>query len=299
MFLGPRKTPLRRSDLLVLCRTCRQIIQRSEKEKMNLPIAGTGILLDTPEAIEAWIMERKARWPSAKRIEEKSAAKKAAQKRGEIPDQTTGHRFPETAGTAISQRKPSLNAHQHISTRSRRRGHGGNRPDIRHSERFAEPHSSTIAHYHQPISRPGVANTGPKNGASPSVRPLTPSSSISSGSGESLSDLDPITDAVSSKKATLEALAHSESIQTGEVSRMILRPIRITRRKACGSHPSKSSTDNFMHALLSTEIRATVSRVSQAIQFLVDNDLLEGVEEQVGDTEKVDYVTIISPSDGH
>lgn len=35
------------------------------------PIEGTNITLNTPEDIEKWIAERKARWPSAKRVAEK------------------------------------------------------------------------------------------------------------------------------------------------------------------------------------------------------------------------------------
>lgn len=35
-----------------------------------MTIPGTGILLNTPEAIEAWIQERKRNWPTAGRVHE-------------------------------------------------------------------------------------------------------------------------------------------------------------------------------------------------------------------------------------
>lgn len=37
-----------------------------------MPIPGTGITLDTPEAIDAWIAERKKRWPSTQRVQERA-----------------------------------------------------------------------------------------------------------------------------------------------------------------------------------------------------------------------------------
>ena len=37
----------------------------------NMTIPGTGISLNTPDAIEAWIAERKKNWPTAERVAEK------------------------------------------------------------------------------------------------------------------------------------------------------------------------------------------------------------------------------------
>jgi len=33
-----------------------------------VPIPGTGITLDTPEAVDAWIAERKKRYPTSQRV---------------------------------------------------------------------------------------------------------------------------------------------------------------------------------------------------------------------------------------
>jgi hypothetical protein len=40
-------------------------------------IEGTSIKLDTPEAIEAWIAERKAKWPTHKVIQDKVSSRQA------------------------------------------------------------------------------------------------------------------------------------------------------------------------------------------------------------------------------
>lgn len=45
-------------------------------------IEGTGLSLDTPEAVEKWIEDRKKRWPSKKVVEEKEKARDARVKAG-------------------------------------------------------------------------------------------------------------------------------------------------------------------------------------------------------------------------
>ncbi|WVQ85281.1 hypothetical protein IAT38_007446 [Cryptococcus sp. DSM 104549] len=69
-----------------------RVVERSEEEERFAkrkgplpPIQGTNITLNTPEDIEKWIAERKARWPSSKRMQEKEEERKAAIARGEIP----------------------------------------------------------------------------------------------------------------------------------------------------------------------------------------------------------------------
>ncbi|KAL5641272.1 hypothetical protein ACGC1H_001677 [Rhizoctonia solani] len=47
-------------------------------------ILGTDAKLDSPEAIAAWLEERKKRWPSAKRITEKAQHRREALERGQI-----------------------------------------------------------------------------------------------------------------------------------------------------------------------------------------------------------------------
>ncbi|KAK8865733.1 hypothetical protein IAR55_000879 [Kwoniella newhampshirensis] len=69
-----------------------RVVERSEEEERFAtrkgplpPIQGTNITLDTPEQIEKWIAERKAKWPSSRRMQEKAEERKAAIARGEFP----------------------------------------------------------------------------------------------------------------------------------------------------------------------------------------------------------------------
>ncbi|WVF70714.1 hypothetical protein IAT40_005507 [Kwoniella sp. CBS 6097] len=72
-------------------------VERSEEEERYArrkgpppPIQGTNITLNTPEEIEKWIAERKAKWPSAKRVQEKEEERQAAIARGDIPARGRG-----------------------------------------------------------------------------------------------------------------------------------------------------------------------------------------------------------------
>lgn len=50
-----------------------------------VPIQGTSIKLDTPEAIEQWIAERKKRFPTAQNVDDKQRKMREAIERGQIP----------------------------------------------------------------------------------------------------------------------------------------------------------------------------------------------------------------------
>ncbi|KAG8712765.1 hypothetical protein FRC09_019495, partial [Ceratobasidium sp. 395] len=50
----------------------------------SVAILGTDTKLDSPEAIAAWLEERKKRWPSAKRVSEKAQTRQEALERGQI-----------------------------------------------------------------------------------------------------------------------------------------------------------------------------------------------------------------------
>lgn len=61
--------------------------------RKKIPILGTTVSLDTPEAIEQWIAERKKRFPTASRVEEKQKNIEEARKRGQLDLGVT--RFPK------------------------------------------------------------------------------------------------------------------------------------------------------------------------------------------------------------
>ncbi|KDQ12844.1 hypothetical protein BOTBODRAFT_33990 [Botryobasidium botryosum FD-172 SS1] len=58
--------------------------KKEAKPTPAIPIPGTNIVLDTPDAIQKWIEERKRKWPSKQRIEEKEKERAEAIARGEI-----------------------------------------------------------------------------------------------------------------------------------------------------------------------------------------------------------------------
>lgn len=55
-----------------------------------IPIQGTTVILDSPEVLESWIAERKKRWPSVQRVEEKKRKMDEAIARGQLPVDGTG-----------------------------------------------------------------------------------------------------------------------------------------------------------------------------------------------------------------
>jgi hypothetical protein len=63
---------------------CAKLADFPTTNAMILPIQGTNITLDEQEVLEAWIAERKRRWPSAARVEEKRREREDAVTRGQI-----------------------------------------------------------------------------------------------------------------------------------------------------------------------------------------------------------------------
>lgn len=60
--------------------------------RKTVPIQGTSLMLDTPEALDAWLAERRKRWPTAERVKEKSVRMKEAIARGQLPPMSSNLR---------------------------------------------------------------------------------------------------------------------------------------------------------------------------------------------------------------
>lgn len=56
----------------------------TSRPRKPVPIQGTTLVLDSPEALDAWISERKRRWPTARRIEDKKQKMDEAIARGQL-----------------------------------------------------------------------------------------------------------------------------------------------------------------------------------------------------------------------
>jgi hypothetical protein len=70
-----------------------------------IPIQGTSIVLDSPETLDAWIAERKRRWPTAQRVQEKKLKMEEAIARGQLS--------PEDSGSRKKRQKLSESGVQH------------------------------------------------------------------------------------------------------------------------------------------------------------------------------------------
>lgn len=81
----------------------------SKPSKPVIPVEGTTIMLDTPEAIEKWIGERKKQFPSAANLAEKERVQEEKRARGELPLD------PQFGG----KKRRSSNWHQDNNTRDR------------------------------------------------------------------------------------------------------------------------------------------------------------------------------------
>lgn len=78
-----------------------------------LPIQGTSILLDSQDKIDAWLAERRKRWPSAATVQEKEQKYKEAVDRGEL--------FPSET-LSKKRRRPQDERSRDLTNNSRGRG---------------------------------------------------------------------------------------------------------------------------------------------------------------------------------
>ncbi|KAF8605140.1 hypothetical protein BDV93DRAFT_522009 [Ceratobasidium sp. AG-I] len=213
-------------------------------------ILGTDAKLDTPEAIAAWVEDRKKRWPSAKRVMEKAQSRQEALERGQILAEPQRLRHPTNdgdrgrgthaqrgrgrgrgRGREFSQQQPpgtregaavrqSTGPDLGWAGRARGRGRGTDRGNGVGTERNrgrgrghgrAAPSAPTPS---DPESK-GVAldsSTGTSAGLS-SDSDSIPDSDLES-DAESRSDMDPVRDAVPSKAAVIETVPTSMEIDS-------------------------------------------------------------------------------------
>lgn len=84
-----------------------------------VPIQGTSVVLNTPEALDAWLAERKKRWPTAQRIEEKKKKMEEAVVRGQLP--LVSNSFRGTKRPREGRKPQWNNTHRHkLSAQTKR-----------------------------------------------------------------------------------------------------------------------------------------------------------------------------------
>ncbi|KAG9126851.1 hypothetical protein FRC07_001708 [Ceratobasidium sp. 392] len=193
-------------------------------------ILGTDTKLDSPEAIAAWLEERKKRWPSAKRMAEKAQTRREALERGQIITEPQISRRSNSGGDrgngASSQRgRGRGRGRGRDITQNKFAPEGGNRGTDMGWGRRARGRGRGAgggvtlggergrgrggAHPGPPARAPDSSKLG-ENSASTSSSSTSTESSSDSGSDSSSdsgsddgseSDMDPVRDAISSKAA--------------------------------------------------------------------------------------------------
>ncbi|KZT44468.1 hypothetical protein SISSUDRAFT_1056816 [Sistotremastrum suecicum HHB10207 ss-3] len=239
-----------------------------------ITVFGTNILLNTPEAVDEWIAERKKRWPSKTRVEGKETTKKEALERGEIQMEEL-RRHGKRRRLDDAQDGGSKHSLGHIGQgRQRGRGRGrGRGSDIQRLQRKPAVLDETTATPSTPIQRVTSQQTQPRAEDTDSSDEEAP-------------------EEISSKPLPVQGVttpdnlpAHTEEPSAPDVVRETKPPPRKVGPHIKSQRNMFSERDSLLRNLLLPEIRHSVSTLSQAIHFLVENDFLEGVELKPGDAE--------------
>ena len=166
-----------------------------------VPIPGTGLTLDTPEAIDAWIAERRKRWPSKQHVEDKKRKAQEAADRGEIdPSELTSNKNRK-------RRKvdgDSLNTGGRDRGRWRGRRQGGRGRGII-DQQYKQPDSGWRGRGQSAGNTPVARTSSLPSSVSRTHEGLVQGTTTSSSEDDAISksdsdsDMDPIKDAVSSK----------------------------------------------------------------------------------------------------
>ncbi|KAK2461847.1 hypothetical protein APHAL10511_006310 [Amanita phalloides] len=198
-----------------------------------IPIHGTGVVLDTPAALEAWFVERKKRYPSTQRIVEKKRKLDEAIERGQIIPQDTP--FP---------RKRHRGQQQTV-------GKGNFRSGRKHGKKQLESINAVAKSVEEKRPRDDLVSSG---------------------------DSDEAPEIASSKVPS--TIDRPRATHPDRSNRRTSRPVP---KKT--PHNPFAARSSLLHSLLLPEIRMTISNLSQAIRFLVDNEFLTGVELTPGEAE--------------
>ncbi|KAH7883664.1 hypothetical protein F5I97DRAFT_1894632 [Phlebopus sp. FC_14] len=222
-----------------------------------IAIQGTSLVLDTQEAIDGWIAERKKQFPTAEKIEHKKRKLDEAAARGQLG--------PEDIGVGARKRRKYTNVKENVTGRHPgafvRRGRSS--WTLRGRERFGrrdipqDERRDRSAVQELDAAAGGDHSTGADSDADSSPE-------------------------VSSSKVPVKCMEPSSTSDHAVPS---------SPKRANRSHPAQpkklpwnpfASRPTLLRNLLLPEIRITVSNLSQAVRFLVDNDFLRDVELRPG-----------------
>ncbi|KAG6842582.1 hypothetical protein C0991_000108 [Blastosporella zonata] len=231
-----------------------------------IPIQGTNLILDKPEDLEAWLAERKRRWPTSERVEDKKRKMDEAIARGQLPEPS--HR-------GIKRPRTDEGGDNHYE---RGRGHGRGRGNSSYGRGRATDFGWK--------GRVGTS-TMPTKAQPSKAEALTPASDSSDSENndegpETVSSKAPVVSLQPEIPSKPLPNTAQEPQHTFTNQRPSKRPPLQPRKEP---HNPFASRPTLLRNLLLPEIRVTISNLSQAIRFLVDNDFLEGVEVTPGSAE--------------
>ncbi|KAF8560436.1 hypothetical protein OG21DRAFT_1401275 [Imleria badia] len=236
-----------------------------------LAIQGTSLVLDTPETISAWIAERKRRFPTDDKIQDKKRKLEEAVARGQLT--------PEDVG-AGARKKYRQNLGQNTTYAEGGskgfRGKGHQRGKGRRREGLVQREEPQTENVDDSTSKLTDAKTKCTREASPN--------------SASTADDDEAPEVVSSKAPTVSLCIpevdarHANEVQMSHAYSQE-SPRRISQPKKPPRNPFVSRS-TLLRNLLLPEIRVTVSNLSQAVHFLVENDFLRGVELRPGEAQE-------------
>ncbi|KAJ8521453.1 hypothetical protein ONZ45_g1849 [Pleurotus djamor] len=246
-----------------------------------IAIQGTGIFLDTQEQIDSWIEERKRRWPSKGRVDEKARKMNEAIARGQLTPQELGLSSNKRRRLDVGDSQDRRNNNNRGGARGRGRGHA------RGAHRSG---SNRVPLPPKPVFQHDSAKASP-------VVPNLPQQE------DEDSDDDSAPEAVSSKIPTSTEPPPAPPIPTpteAPAPQISQAPQHVKREHVPQPrrqpHNPFANHKNLLRNLIIPEIRMTVSNLSQAIRFLVNNDFLDNVELKPGDATS-SKIQVLPPND--
>ncbi|KAK0465080.1 uncharacterized protein EV420DRAFT_1475311 [Desarmillaria tabescens] len=208
-------------------------------------IQGTTLVLDSPEVLDSWLAERRKRWPSDNRVQEKKRKQEEAIARGQLS--------VEELGLFSRKRQRTVGNEPRVPNRGRQRGRGHVR---------------------------GTADSGWRGRGGAHPTPAQPPAEPDSSSSDTDSSDNGEPEVLSSKVTSSPVVDDPPSLPSKVIAPISRPPPKRPLQPPVPTQPT------LLRNLLLPEIRVTVSNLSQAIRFLVQNDFLRNVELKPGEADE-------------
>jgi len=229
-----------------------------------IPVFGTHIILNTEDDIDAWIAERRKKWPTLKRKQEKIERKREAVGRGEIHMEDLGRKSKRPR---IDSTSPSDNVRPRRPKRTNLEGAITESASIAPTPEVLEELKAEFN-----VDPNSSDDQGPEELPSKTTPPM----------------LAPYHERDSSVPERCTALLRTQ-VQSGNKG-----AFQRSIRGKLNSH-AYGTKHCLLRSLLLPEIGHSVSNLSQAIRFVVENQFFDDVELNAGEGQER-LVQTIHPS---